>query len=197
MFCCFNTIYKITPAVFDVWMRLLAQVPASVLWLVDPGRRRRAATSGRPRASVASTPQRLVFAPRVEHAQHLARQRRADLFLDTLPYNAHTTASDALWAGLPVVTCSGSTFAGRVAASLLGALGLPELVTTSLADYEALALALARDPRRLAAVRDKLGRNLRGAPLFDSARFCRDLERAYLRMWELHQRGAPPHSFEV
>ncbi|HYR34159.1 MAG TPA: tetratricopeptide repeat protein [Burkholderiales bacterium] len=196
VFCCLNAAYKVMPQVFDTWMRLLAQVPASVLWLFDHGpaatRNLRAAARER-----GIDPQRLVFAPRVEHAQHLARQRHADLFLDTLPYNAHTTASDALWAGLPLVTCLGSTFAGRVAASLLGALGLVELVTTSLADYEALALALARDPRRLAAVRDKLGRNLRSAPLFDSARFCRDLERAYLRMWELHRRGEPPRSFEV
>jgi predicted O-linked N-acetylglucosamine transferase (SPINDLY family) len=196
VFCCFNATYKITPQVFDVWMRLLAQVPASVLWLVDHGpagtRNLRAAARER-----GIDPQRLVFAPRAGHAQHLARQRRADLFLDTLPYNAHTTASDALWAGLPLLTCSGSTFAGRVAASLLGALGLPELVATSLADYEALALALARDPHKLATVRHKLENNLRSAPLFDSARFCRDLERAYLRMWELHQRGEPPRSFEV
>jgi protein O-GlcNAc transferase len=138
-----------------------------------------------------------VFAPRLPRAEHLARHRLADLFLDTLPYNAHTTASDALWAGLPVVSCAGPTFAGRVAASLLGALGLPELVTQRAADYEALALQLARDPQRLAAIRAKLAANRRSMPLFDSARFCRDLERAYLRMWEIHTRGEPPRSFDV
>jgi predicted O-linked N-acetylglucosamine transferase (SPINDLY family) len=196
VFCCFNATYKVQPHFFDVWMRLLAQVPGSVLWLFDHGAagNRNLQAAARERGIDA---QRLVFAPRVEHAQHLARQRRADLFLDTLPYNAHTTASDALWAGLPVITCLGRTFAGRVAASLLGALDLRELVTTSLADYEALALALARDPRALAAVRDKLLRNRRSAPLFDSQRFCRDIERAYLHMWERHQRGEPPRSFEV
>jgi predicted O-linked N-acetylglucosamine transferase (SPINDLY family) len=196
VFCCFNATYKVQPHFFDVWMRVLAQVPGSVLWLFDHGAagNRNLQAAARERGIDA---QRLVFAPRVEHAQHLARQRRADLFLDTLPYNAHTTASDALWAGLPVITCLGRTFAGRVAASLLGALDLRELVTTSLADYEALALALARDPRALAAVRDKLLRNRRSAPLFDSQRFCRDIERAYLHMWERHQRGEPPRSFEV
>ena len=194
VFCCFNATYKLQPQCFAVWMRLLAQVAGSVLWLFDHGpvgtRNLRAAARER-----GIEPERLVFAPRVDHAQHLARQRRADLFLDTLPYNAHTTASDALWAGLPVVTCRGSTFAGRVAASLLGALGLPELVTASLAEYEALALRLAREPRALAALREKLERNR--SALFDSERFCRDIERAYLRMWELHQRGEPPHSFAV
>jgi predicted O-linked N-acetylglucosamine transferase (SPINDLY family) len=131
----------------------------------------------------------------VDHAQHLARQQRADLFLDTLPYNAHTTASDALWAGLPLVTCRGSTFAGRVAASLLGALGLPELVAANLAEYEALALRLAREPNALAALREKLARTRRSSTLFDTERCCRDIERAYLRMWELDQRGEPPRSF--
>ena len=196
VFCCFNATYKHTPQFFDVRMRLLAQLPGSVLWLFDPGpggsRNLRAAARDR-----GIDPQRLVFAARVDHGQHLARQRRADLFLDTLPYNAHTTASDALRAGLPVVTCRGRSFAGRVAASLLAAIGVPELTTETLADYEALALKLARDPGALAEMREKIERNRRSAPLFDSARFCRDIERAYLHMWDLHRRGEPPRTFNV
>jgi predicted O-linked N-acetylglucosamine transferase (SPINDLY family) len=196
VFCCFNAAYKLTPRFFDIWMRLLARLPASVLWLFDPGpagvRNLRVAARTR-----GVEPERLIFASRVGHAQHLARQQRADLFLDTLPYNAHTTASDALWAGLPLVTCAGTTFAGRVAASLVMAAGLPELVTHSPADYEALALSLAREPQALARVREKLARNRAGAPLFDSARFCGDLERAYLQMWEIQQRGEAPRSFDV
>ena len=196
VFCCFNATYKLTPQLFDIWMRLLSRVPGSVLWLFDHGpagtRNLRAAARDR-----GIDPQRLVFAPRVDHAQHLARQQCADLFLDTLPYNAHTTGSDALWAGLPVITCRGGTFAGRVAASLLSAIGLPELVTESLVDYEALALKLAREPTVLGAVREKIRSNRRSAPLFDSARFCRDIERAYQQMWHLHRRGERPRSFNV
>jgi protein O-GlcNAc transferase len=196
VFCCFNNTFKLTPRLFDSWMRLLQATPGSVLWLLQP----EPAAAARLRESARARgvdPARLVFAPRLPRAEHLARHRLADLFLDTLPYNAHTTASDALWAGLPVVSCAGPTFAGRVAASLLGALGLPELVTQRAADYEALALQLARDPQRLAAIRAKLAANRRSMPLFDSARFCRDLERAYLRMWEIHTRGEPPRSFDV
>jgi predicted O-linked N-acetylglucosamine transferase (SPINDLY family) len=129
--------------------------------------------------------------------EHLARHRCADLFLDTLPYNAHTTASDALWAGLPLVTCQGRAFAGRVAASLLQAVGLPELVTTTLADYEALALRLARDPALLAGIRAKLARGRQTQPLFDIDRFRRHIEGAYATMWETWQRGEPPRSFSV
>jgi predicted O-linked N-acetylglucosamine transferase (SPINDLY family) len=139
----------------------------------------------------------LVFAGRLDLRAHLARHRLADLFLDTLPYNAHTTASDALWAGLPLVTCRGRAFAGRVAASLLHAVGLPELVTTSLADYEALALRLAGDPALLAAVRAKLAQNLTSCALFDTERFCRHIEAAYARMWDTFMRGEPPQSFAV
>jgi predicted O-linked N-acetylglucosamine transferase (SPINDLY family) len=125
------------------------------------------------------------------------RQCRADLFLDTLPYNAHKTASDALWAGLPVVTCTGDTFAGRVAASLLKAIGLPELITTSLENYEALALKLAREPSLLASIKDKLGRNRDTFPLFDTARFTRHMESAYTIMWQRHHSGATPQHFAV
>jgi hypothetical protein len=127
----------------------------------------------------------------------LARHRQADLFLDTLPYNAHTTTSDALWSGLPTVTCLGSTFAGRVAASLLRAVGLPELVTQSLTDYEALALRLARDPALLASIKAKLTRNRDNSPLFDTKRFARNIEAAYLGMWQAYRQGRPPASFPV
>jgi predicted O-linked N-acetylglucosamine transferase (SPINDLY family) len=127
---------------------------------------------------------------------HLARHRLADLFLDTLPYNAHTTASDALWAGLPLLTCRGKSFAGRVAASLLQSVGLPELVCHSLADYEAAALMLATDPSALGALRQRLAQNRKTAPLFDADRHRRHIEAAYTRMWEIRQSGAP-QSFAI
>jgi predicted O-linked N-acetylglucosamine transferase (SPINDLY family) len=142
-------------------------------------------------------PARLVFAGRAPHAEHLARQRLADLFLDNLPYNAHTTASDALWAGLPVVTCRGSTFAGRVAASLLGAVGLPDLVTENLQQYEALALRLAQDRATLEAYGRRLATNRLSHPLFDTGLFRRHIEAAYLQMWQLQQRGEGPRAFDV
>ncbi|ALJ37779.1 tetratricopeptide repeat protein [Azospirillum brasilense] len=187
VFCCFNSPYKLTPALFDVWARLLRAVPGSVLWLyagnplVAGNLRREAVARG-------VAPERLVFAPPRPLAEHLARHRRADLFLDTLPYNAHTTASDALWTGLPVVTCRGATFAGRVAASLLETVGLPELVTDSPAAYEVLALGLARDPARLAGLKARLVAARTASPLFDGDRFARDLEDAYRAIW---QRFAP------
>jgi predicted O-linked N-acetylglucosamine transferase (SPINDLY family) len=196
VFCCFNAAWKISPAMFDVWMRLLSAVPAGVLWLLDDN-----ATATRNLKTAAKAhgidAARLVFAPRVPTATHLARHRLADLFLDTLPYNAHTTASDALWAGLPLLTCLGSQFDGRVAASLLETLGLPELVTHSLQEYEARALALARDPARLQILRAKLGDNRRTSPLFDTDRFCRGLENAYRRMMEILQAGQAPEGFTV
>jgi len=142
-------------------------------------------------------PERLVFAPHMPLEDHLARHRLADIFLDTLPYNAHTTASDALWAGLPVVTCLGSGFAGRVAGSLLDAVGLRELITDNLADYEALALKLARDKDRLAATTAELARNRQSFPLFDTDRFRRHIESAYETMWERCQRGEPAAGFAV
>jgi len=197
VFCSFNNAYKIVPAIFQVWMRLIHAVPDSVLWLsqADPV----AMTNLRREAERCSVhAQRLLFAPKLaENSDHLARQRRADLFLDTLPYNAHTTASDALWTGLPVLTCLGETFAGRVAASLLRAVGLPELVTTSLDDYEALALKLAREPSFLAAIKAKLARNRDCYPLFDTARFARHIEAAYSAMWQRYQRGEAPKAFAV
>ncbi|MCX7281127.1 MAG: hypothetical protein NTX21_06170 [Alphaproteobacteria bacterium] len=181
VFCCFNAAWKITPRIFAIWMRLLASVPGSVLWLLDDndtarGHLRKAATAH------GIDPARLVFAPRTEPAAHLARHRLADLFVDTLPYNAHTTASDALWAGLPLVTVLGNQFAGRVAASLLTAIGLPELVAPSLEAYEALALALARDPARLAQVKAQLAHNRLSSPLFDTDGFRTAIEMVYQGM---------------
>lgn len=196
VFCCFNNSYKIMPPVFEVWMRLLRKVPASVLWLLEDNSAAKRNLQDSARASGVD-PTRLVFAPRVAPADHLARHRLADLFLDTLPYNAHTTASDALWAGLPVLTCAGVTFAGRVAGSLLGSLGLQELVTFNLNDYEALALKLARDPGLLAGLRAKLALNRASAALFDTDRFRRHIEAAYASMWVTWQRGEPPQGFAV
>ncbi len=196
VFCSFNSSYKITPAMFDLWMRLLQQVAGSVLWLVrsnpavEANLRREAAARG-------VDPARLVFAPWVEYGAHLARCAAADLFLDTLPFNAGTTASDALWAGLPVLTCSGEAFAARMAGSLLQAVGMPELITTSLREYEALAIALATDAERMAGIREKLARNRVSAPLFDSDRFRRHIEAAYLAMWSRHRRREPPAAFAV
>ena len=196
VFCCFNNSYKIQPPLFDVWMRLLRDVRGSVLWLLGDNA---AATRNlkREAASRGVDPERLVFAARKDLPEHMARHRLADLFLDTLPYNAHTTASDALWTGLPVVTCRGNTFAGRVAASLLHAAGLPELVTGSLADYESLALRLARDPSALAALKLRLVQTREAVPLFDATRFTRHLEAAYVAMYERYQRGLPPAAFAV
>jgi predicted O-linked N-acetylglucosamine transferase (SPINDLY family)/4-hydroxybenzoate polyprenyltransferase len=196
VFCCFNNPVKITPAMFEVWMRLLDRVPASSLWLLAES----AVTADNIRREAAArgiAPERVVFAPWLEQDQHLARHRLADLFLDTLPFNAHTTASDALWAGLPVLTCRGESFPGRVAASLLKAAGLPELETDNLADYEALALRLATEPQVLAAFRDRLQQNRPSCPLFDTARYCRHIEEAYIRMWETWQRGERPRSFAI
>ena len=196
VFCCFNNNYKITPAVFDIWMRLLHQVPGSVLWLLKDNEL--AGTNLlREAAQRGVAPERLVFAKRLPLAEHLARHRLADLFLDTLPCNAHTTASDALWVGLPVLSCIGETFAGRVGASLLRAVGLPEMVVDNLVDYEARALALATDPEALAQLRSRLLAQRDTAPLFDTDRFRRDLESAYQTMWQRHQQGLPPAPFAV
>jgi predicted O-linked N-acetylglucosamine transferase (SPINDLY family) len=195
VFCCFNNSWKITAPVFDVWMRLLGAVPGSVLWLMD-----RQGAGDHLRAEAAARgidPARLVFAGRMKLEDHLARHRLADLFLDTLPYNAHTTASDALWTGLPLVTCKGESFAGRVAASLLHAIGLPELVTDTLEDYESLALKLARDGALLRAVGQKLERNRLTTPLFDSERFRRHIESAYMTMRDIAERGEAPRAFRV
>ena len=197
VFACHNSEFKISPEIFDIWMRLLKSVDDSVLWLKSPhpsalvNLRREAGARG-----IAS--QRLIFGPHVAQPKdHLARLQLADLFLDTLPYNAHASACDALWAGVPVVTCLGNTFPGRVAASVLHAIGLPELVTKSLAEYENLATALALDPDRLARIKAKLMRKRYTEPLFDTAHFTRDLESAYMIMWKRQQDGFPAVSFAV
>ncbi|HEX7883613.1 MAG TPA: tetratricopeptide repeat protein, partial [Afipia sp.] len=191
VFCCFNNNYKITPQTFDGWMRILERVPGSVLWLIEDNPVA-SANLRKEAAARAIAPGRLVFAPRMPLPEHLARHRYADLFLDTLPYNAHTTASDALWAGLPILTCKGDTFAGRVAASLLASVGLPELVTSSQADYERTAAELATQPDRLTALRKKLADNRLTAPLFDIVRFTRHLEQAYAAMHARRKAGQKP-----
>ncbi len=191
VFCCFNGSYKITPAIFDVWMRILSRTEGSVLWLcaenpTTMNNLRREAS--RRRVSAA----RLVFAARVPTPEHLARLRAADLFLDTLPCNAHTTASEALWAGLPVLTCLGEAFAGRVAASLLNAISLPQLIARSLEEYEALAVQLASDPGRVSQLKQTLSHHRLQAPLFDTSRFARHLEAAYAKIYERYQSDLPP-----
>jgi predicted O-linked N-acetylglucosamine transferase (SPINDLY family) len=191
VFCCFNHTYKIRPEIFDVWCRLLRDVPASVLWLLESNARARENLEREAQARGIEA-HRIVFAPRATTEAHLARLRHADLVLDTLPINAHTTASDALWAGAPIVTCVGDAFVGRVCASLLGAVGLPDLVTADLGAYESLARSLATEPAHLASIRDRLrvGRD-RGA-LFDAERFARELDALLLRMAERWRAGLEP-----
>jgi len=197
VFCCFNASYKITPPIFDSWMGLLESVEESVLWLgqANDSARRNLKREAEVRGIAG---RRIVFASYLPSAaDHLARLKLADLFLDTLPYNAHATAADALWVGLPVLTCMGNRFAGRVAASLLHAVGLPELVTDSLERYEAKARELARDPAALDAIKARLQRHRVTHSLFDTTRSTRNLEKAFLAMWERHQHGLPPQSFAV
>jgi predicted O-linked N-acetylglucosamine transferase (SPINDLY family) len=189
VFCSFNNNYKITPEIFAVWMRLLQAAPDSVLWLLEDNEA--ASRNLRREAQASVSPERLIFAPRTSQDEHLARHRLASLFLDTLPYNAHTTASDALRMGVPVLTAQGTTFAGRVAASLLHAAGLPELITDSLEDYEAMALKLVREPGALGVLKSKLERNRATSPLFDTARCTLSLEAAFAAMYERSQQGLP------
>jgi protein O-GlcNAc transferase len=196
VFCCFNSSHKIVPPVFDVWMRLLRAVPGSVLWLIArSGLAKDNLRWEAVRRGIAA--ERLAFTSPAPMPQYLARLAVADLFLDTLPYGAHTTASDALWAGLPLLTCAGTTFAGRVAGSLLRVVGLEELVTTSLDDYEALALELATRPGELSRLRQKLAYNRWTMPLFDIARFTRAIEAAYTRMWGTWRTGQSPTGFSL
>ena len=198
VFCCFNNNFKITSDLFQLWMQLLQARPGSVLWLFEDNAT--AAANLRAAAIAAGVDaNRLIFAQRAPLPEHLARHAQADLFLDTLYYNAHTTASDALWAGLPVLTCAGQTFASRVAASLLTACGLPELITHSHREYLdlALALALSADPTRLKALRQRLQSTRLQVPLFDTERFTRHIERAYDLAWDRFQRGLPPDHIVV
>jgi predicted O-linked N-acetylglucosamine transferase (SPINDLY family) len=191
VFCCFNNTYKITPDVFASWMRILKAVEHSVLWLFSENPiaienlRKGAREQG-------VDPHRLIFAKRVAQAEHLARYRVADLFLDTLPYNAHITACDALWAGLPVITCKDRVFVSRIAASVLCAAGLPELATDDRGNYERLAIKLASDPERLRAIRSKLETNRFSTPLFDSLAYTGYIEDAYIQMYQRCRSGMEP-----
>ena len=196
VFCSFNNNWKIEPTIFDIWMRLLHQVEGSALWLLrgndgaEQNLRKEAQRRG-------IDPSRLVFAGRLPPDEHLARHNLADLFLDTLPCNAHTTASDALWMGLPLLTCQGKAFAGRVAASLLHAVGVPELIASNLEEYQTLALKFARDPALLAKIKTKLAQNRNTYPLFNTDRFARHIEAAFTTMWETWQHGEAPKSFSI
>jgi protein O-GlcNAc transferase len=197
VFCCFNAHHKISPALFDVWARLLAQVPGSVLWLRGPSPSARARL-GAYLAACQVDPGRLIFAPRTAtRAEHYARFALADLFLDTYPYNAHTTASEALGVGVPLVTLHGGSFASRVATSLLEACGLAELATDSVEQYERIALELARTPEALAGLRMRLQRLRQSAPLFNTRRFCRHLEAAYLEAWRRYRDNETPGVLRV
>ena len=191
VFCCLNNNFKITPSTFDGWMRILNAVSGSVLFLYAQNKwaEENIKIEAKKRG-VSHT--RLVFASRIERSEYLARYKVADLFLDTLPYNAGTTASDALWAGLPVLTCMGESFAGRVAASLLNAIELPELITTTQAEYEAKAIELATNPAKLEAIKDKLNRNRLTTALFDTPSFTKHIESAYIKIYERYQADLPP-----
>jgi predicted O-linked N-acetylglucosamine transferase (SPINDLY family) len=191
IFCCFNNNYKITPNTFGGWVRILKAVEGSVLWLLEdnPTARLNLRKEAENRGL---NPNRLVFAKRMKLPEHLARHRVTDLFLDTLPYNAHTTASDALWAGIPVLTCVGESFASRVAASLLNAIELPDLITTTQAEYEAKAIELANNPAKLKAIKDKLERNRLTTALFDTPRFTKHIEAAFTQIYERYQSDLPP-----
>lgn len=196
VFCCFNNNYKILPSVLDSWIRILNAVDESVLWLFGDNPfaianlKKEAVNRG-------LKPDRIIFAGRIALADHLARYQLADLFLDTLPYNAHTTASDALWAGLPVLTLPGKSFAARVAASLLNAIGLPDLVVNSQQEYESLAIELATHPEKLQAIKKCLKQNLLTAPLFDTPLFTKNLESAYIEIYKRHQQGIPPEHIYI
>jgi predicted O-linked N-acetylglucosamine transferase (SPINDLY family) len=196
VFCCFNASYKITPETFSCWMRLLGRVPGSVMFLLggDPVTERNLRREAVQRGIEAD---RLVFGGPLAVPEYLARYRAADLFLDTLPYNAGTTASDALWAGLPVLTCAGEAFASRVAASVVHAAGLPELVTSSQADYEALAVELATVPKRLAEIKQRLIKNRLTTLLFDSRLFTSRLETAYSGIYDRYLADLPPADLHV
>jgi predicted O-linked N-acetylglucosamine transferase (SPINDLY family) len=187
VFCCFNQAYKITPPVFDLWCRLLEETPGSVLWLLHA---KEAEGNLRGEAFARGiTRDRLIFAPDMGQTGHLGRLQLADLVLDTTPYGAHTTASDALWAGVPIVTCAGDTFASRVAGSLLHAVGLSELIAANTEDYVTIASVLAHEPERLAQVKAKLGRDRLTAPLFDVAAYTRAIEDLYETMWHRRRLG--------
>ena len=196
IFCCFNNNYKITPEVFNTWMRIIKSVDGSVLWLLEdnPTASRNLIREAEARGV---SGERLIFGGRLEVDDHLARHQLADLFLDTLPCNAHTTASDALWTGLPVLTCLGNSFAGRVAASLLAALDLQGLITNDLSDYEELAIKLATQPDMLQKIKTELNANKLKKPLFDTKLFAKEIETAYKLIYKRHQEGLEPDHIYV
>ena len=196
VFCCLNNNYKISPADFDIWMRILKAVKGSVIWLLEDNKI--AAENLRKEAEKRGVEsERLIFAKRMLLDEHLARQKMADLFLDTFPYNAHTTCSDALWAGLPVLTLIGKSFASRVAASLLNAIELPELVTQSEQEYEAKAIELAMNPEKIKEIKANLERNILTAALFDTKLFTKLIEGIYEEMYEKYQADLAPSDIEV
>jgi predicted O-linked N-acetylglucosamine transferase (SPINDLY family) len=196
IFACFNNNYKITPLVFDSWVKILSLVEGSVLWLLadNPTAKNNLIKEATARGLDSC---RLIFAERMPLPEHLARHRQADLFLDTLPYNAHTTCSDALWAGLPVLTLMGSTFPGRVGASLLKAIDLPELITNTQEEYEAMAIELAINPQKLRDIKLKLARNRLTTPLFDTPLFTKNLETIYTKMMERYQADLQPDHITI
>jgi len=197
VFACINNAYKFEPEIFGVWMRILSQVPGSVLWLKSGGPTMEA-NLGREALVRGVSPDRLRFARNnLPKPDHLARLRLADLFLDTHVYNAHTTAVDALWAGLPVLSCPGATFASRVGAGLLEAVGLPELIVPDLDQYEHLAVELAADRGRLTQLRARLAANRGTCPLFDTPRFVRNLEQGFRAVWALHEAGEKPRAIDI
>jgi predicted O-linked N-acetylglucosamine transferase (SPINDLY family) len=196
IFCCFNNNHKITPNTFNGWVRILKAVEGSVLWLLEDNPI--AMLNLHKEAQIRGiNSNRLIFAKRLNVAEHLARHRMADLFIDTLPYNAHTTASDALWAGLPVLTCMGESFASRVAASLLNAIELPELITRTQEQYEATAIELATTPEKLKSIKEKLERNKLTTALFDTPRFTKNIEAAYKQIYERYQADLSPSNIYV
>jgi predicted O-linked N-acetylglucosamine transferase (SPINDLY family) len=198
VYCSFNNAYKFNPKMFDVWMRVLQQVPGSVLWLQGGGQEKVKENLRREAVARGVDPTRLVFANKLESmGEHLARHRLADVFLDTLPFNAQTTAVDALWAGLPVLTCLGESSFGRIAGSVLMALGMPELVAASLQEYEAQAVRIGLDSGYARELKEKLERNKKEAPLFDTTRLTRHMESAYEQMHERARQGLETQGFEV
>ena len=196
VFCCFNNAYKITPSTFAGWMRILSAVENSILWLLE-GNATHKKNLKNEAIQLGVNEDRIIFAKHMPVEDHLNRIKEADLFIDTLPCNAHTTASDALRMGLPVLTYVGNSFASRVAASLLRAVNLPELITTTQEEYESLAIELAINPEKLKIIKDKLVNNLPTAPLYDTPLFTQHLESAYLEMYERHQSGLNPDHIYV
>jgi len=196
VFCCFNNNFKITPYIFDEWVRILEAVAGSILWLLEDNPTAKVNLQKEIRQR-GIEPSRLIFAKRLELPHHLARHRVADLFLDTSPCNAHTTASDALWAGLPVLTCIGESFASRVAASLLNAIELPELITTSKEQYVNTAIELATKPEKLNTIKEKLNRNRLTTALFDTQRYTKHIEDAFTQMYERYQTNLSPDNIFI